>query len=137
MCAYFFLLHSCENILNLAAIAVNWQPKWIQNSMMGAFGISPNTTFQIGIYRDQSLIPIDPSGAPIDYSQSGQTIADFRVANATAVPIAVVGTTPWDSFDTNIDLSQRDSSTALRQPGFGFPFDLVSLLIPEGSRLEC
>ncbi|PVG03749.1 hypothetical protein CPB86DRAFT_305568 [Serendipita vermifera] len=106
------------------ALSVNWAPRWIQNSVMSPFGTTPNSTLGIGIYRDQSLIPIDAAGLPVNYTLPDQTIADWRVANASAVPIAVVGTTPFDSFDTQIDLSQRTAKTALRQPGFGFPFDL-------------
>jgi hypothetical protein len=52
-------------------------------------------------------------------------VYDYRVANESAIPYAIVGTSRWDSFSTDIDMGQRKIASAMRQPQWGFPFDLV------------
>ncbi|PVF99689.1 hypothetical protein CPB86DRAFT_702824, partial [Serendipita vermifera] len=47
----------------------------------------------------------------------------FRLANTSAVPVAVVGLTPLDSFSTEIDMNERTPDNTMTQPQFGFPFD--------------
>jgi hypothetical protein len=73
----------------------------------------------IGIYRDVDAFPGE---FPISYlnntnATTTTTTADsdapdpgsaymYRVDNATALPIAVIGEHVWDSFDTDIPFSQ-------------------------------
>jgi hypothetical protein len=72
------------------------------------------------------LIPVNESLSTIHVGTIND-IRGFRTANASAVPIAIIGTTPMDSFFTEIDMGQRMAASPMKQPQFGFPFDLVSL----------
>jgi hypothetical protein len=91
----------------------------VQDGQTLEFGTSDNTTWEIGVFRDEKIVPeTDPTAI-----NAGSF---YRVDNSTAVPIAVVGNDPWDSFDTDIGFEQAKRDSAWRQPLFGFPFDHVS-----------
>jgi hypothetical protein len=79
----------------------------------------------VGIFRDQDLVPVNSTYDVISPTSLDE-IWDLRIANETALPIAIVGRTQWDSFSTEIDMGQRKARNPLRQPQFGFPYDLVS-----------
>jgi hypothetical protein len=99
--------------------------KSIFNGDSDIIGEQLNETMQIGIFRDQDLVPVNQN-YEIIYPNDISEVWDFRVANASAIPIAIVGMTQWDSFPTDIDMGQRKVANPMRQPQFGFPFDLVS-----------
>jgi hypothetical protein len=94
------------------------------------FGESITRMGRAGIYRDEELVPLNSLGEvisppPSNYSQ----IRTLRVANESAVPVAIVGMSPWDSFSTEISMGQGEAAYAWKQPQFSFPFDSVSHLV--------
>jgi hypothetical protein len=60
--------------------------------------------------------------SPEDLWFSSQYV--FRVANASAPHIGVIGVNEWDSIETDISFGPKDpKASAFRQPQFGYPFD--------------
>lgn len=90
------------------------------------FGTNSSTTYAIGIWRDQRLIPEYRPGVE-DVNRTLFPLDIYTVDNTTAPPNAVVGLHPWDSFHTTIDMGQEVQESPWRQPLFGFPFDSVGL----------
>jgi hypothetical protein len=82
-----------------------------------------NYTYEIGIYRDQKLVPDDR----VNFTDPLNLGYLYRIDNETAFPTAIVGLHPWDNFNTDIDLGQAIPQNPWRQPLFGFPFDRVRL----------
>ncbi|PVG03822.1 hypothetical protein CPB86DRAFT_307669 [Serendipita vermifera] len=109
-----------DRILN-----INWALKSIYDGQSVILGERLNETMNIGIFRDQDLVPVN-STYDIIFPSTVNEIYDVRVANASAIPYAIVGMTQWDSFSTEIDMGQRKMAEPVRQPQFGFPFDLWS-----------
>ncbi|PVG03828.1 hypothetical protein CPB86DRAFT_810383 [Serendipita vermifera] len=104
---------------------INWALKSIKNGQLEVLGENMTESTLIGIFRDQNLVPVNQSYQVI-FPHTIDEIWDLRIANETAFPIAIVGRTQWDSFSTEIDMSQRKAGDPVRQPQFGFPFDLWS-----------
>jgi hypothetical protein len=105
------------------SLSISWALKSIFNGQSVVLGERLNETQAVGIFRDQDLVPVN-STYDIIFPSTVEEIYDFRVANASAVPWAIVGMTKWDSFNTDIDMGQRVAANPGRQPQFGFPFDL-------------
>ncbi|PVG03821.1 hypothetical protein CPB86DRAFT_793207 [Serendipita vermifera] len=101
---------------------VNWAIQYIQYNETGTVGSRIDKFTDIGIYRDQDLVPLNSS-----YEQfspvSVEETSDTRVSTISATPIAVVGRSRWDSFSTEIDMGQTEVGNPWKQPQFGFPFD--------------
>lgn len=64
---------------------------------------------------------------PYTHGESGELFYSqyvFRVDNATAPHVGVIGTHKWDSFDTEISFGPGDpQGSTFKQPLFGYPFD--------------
>ncbi|KAL1747221.1 hypothetical protein HDZ31DRAFT_61420 [Schizophyllum fasciatum] len=84
-------------------------------------GTDDMNTFEINIYRDLKALP-DPEVT--EYFADETTY--YRLDNTSAYRIATVGLHPWDSFDTNIDMSQAVDNDVWKQPMFGYPWDVWS-----------
>ncbi|PVG03818.1 hypothetical protein CPB86DRAFT_307328 [Serendipita vermifera] len=110
---------------NSRVLSINWALKAIQNGQTEVLGEHILGTQLVGIFRDQDLVPVNQNYDVIS-PNSLDDIWDLRIANETALPIAIVGRTQWDSFSTDIDMGQRKARNPVRQPQFGFPFDLWS-----------
>jgi hypothetical protein len=97
----------------------------IDNGTITPFGTSLDNVLEIGIFRDQALLP----DTPAHLTQINSTHPDLNVYaglsidNATAVPIAVVGRHAWDDFTTDIDLGQMLTGHAWTTPTFGYPLE--------------
>jgi hypothetical protein len=74
------------------------------------------------------LIPLD-EGFNVINPDNVYEISSLRIANESAIPIALVGAAQWDSFSTEIGMGQEELGNAWKQPQFGFPFDTVSDLM--------
>jgi len=97
----------------------------ITNGSLSPFGEDPDTLLEIGIFRDQSLIAeTEDHLAQINSTHPELSMyAGLRIDNATAVPIAIVGSHDWDNFPTDIDLGQMLTGHGWSTPSFGFPLD--------------
>jgi hypothetical protein len=85
-------------------------------------GTTNVTTVAFNIYRDVKAVLEDrPIPASVGL-EPGDII--YRVDNITQPPIAVLGTHPWDSVDTDVDFVQAAPDNAWKQPLFAYPFDV-------------
>jgi hypothetical protein len=112
----------------LTQVEISWTPKYSDvDGVTKYFGLTDESTYWIGIWRDLELIP-ETRAIPsfINTSQFNQPI--YKVDNISAPPIAQIGQHPWDNFDTEIDLGQAAQNSPRQQPQFGFPFDKVLVL---------
>lgn len=97
----------------------------MKNGDLVPLGTAPNNTWELGIYRDESLV----SETPESLNQINSThpeltsYAGMKIQNSTAVPIAVVGKHRWNSFSTDIDMGQMTVGHGWLQPAFGYPLD--------------
>ncbi|PVG03817.1 hypothetical protein CPB86DRAFT_869219 [Serendipita vermifera] len=105
-------------------LSINWVLKTVKNRRDSIIGEDLEDIMRIGIFQDQDLVPVDSNYAIV--TGNATKIWDFRVANESAIPTAIVGTSQWDSFITDIAMGQRKKANAMRQPQWGFPFDLWS-----------
>ncbi|KAL1717046.1 hypothetical protein EV715DRAFT_274517 [Schizophyllum commune] len=75
----------------------------------------------VNMYRDiQAVIDNDLTSNPV-YNPNGYIF--YQLDNTTAYPIGNVGLREWDSFDTDIDLTDVEGASVWRQPMRGYPFD--------------
>ncbi|KAI4517502.1 hypothetical protein K525DRAFT_367815 [Schizophyllum commune Loenen D] len=75
----------------------------------------------VNMYRDiQAVIDNDLTSNPV-YNPNGYIF--YQLDNATAYPVGNVGLREWDSFDTDIDLTDVEGASVWRQPMRGYPFD--------------
>lgn len=97
----------------------------VENGSLSPFGTRLDNIWEIGIFRDQSLVvDTDAHLAQINSTHPELSMyAGLRIDNSTAVPIAVVGRHEWDSFTTDIDLGQMYTGHAWLTPAFGYPLD--------------
>jgi hypothetical protein len=97
----------------------------VENGSLSPFGTRPDNIWEIGIFRDQSLVvDTDAHLAQINSAQPELSMyAGLSIDNSSAVPIAVVGRHEWDSFTTDIDLGQMYTGHAWLTPAFGYPLD--------------
>ncbi|KAI4519256.1 hypothetical protein K525DRAFT_271901 [Schizophyllum commune Loenen D] len=75
----------------------------------------------VNMYRDVQAV-IDKHLTYYDPRNTAGYIY-YQLDNATAYPIGNVGLRTWDSFDTDIDLTDVDGASVWRQPMRGYPFD--------------
>ncbi|PVG03827.1 hypothetical protein CPB86DRAFT_869225 [Serendipita vermifera] len=106
-------------------LKINWALKVIKNRRHEDIGDNATDSRLIGIFRDQDLVPVDQNYQVISPTSIG-SVWDLRIANETALPIAIVGRTQWDSFPTEIDMGQQGTVRRGRRPQYSFPFDLWS-----------
>jgi hypothetical protein len=88
-------------------------------------GTYPNLPLAVEIYRDTatSLWIWGP-----EYSPEYDTNLYYKIQNSSTPAIAVIGTTPEDSFETQISFKQASESNDItKQPLFAYPFDEVSI----------
>ncbi|PVG03816.1 hypothetical protein CPB86DRAFT_307384 [Serendipita vermifera] len=104
-------------------LSINWALKSIKDHQPSIIGENMEDIMRIGIFQDQDLVPVD-NNYTIIVTDNMDEIWDFRVANESAIPTAIVGTSQWDSFTTDISMGQRRRANAMRQPQWSFPFDL-------------
>lgn len=102
---------------------MKWALLWSQNgSDPQPFGISPEHTSPIGIYRDQSLVAEKPfvyqqiKNITESYPSDDLHFAGLRIDNETLTPTAVVGMHSWDDFYTDISLQQAIAGHAWTTP---------------------
>jgi hypothetical protein len=97
----------------------------IDNGTISPFGTSLDNIVEIGIFRDEALIPDTPAHlAQINSTHPELSVyAGLSIDNDTAVPIAVVGRHAWDGFTTDIDLGQMLTGHAWTTPTFGYPLE--------------
>jgi hypothetical protein len=84
-------------------------------------GTNENNTVAFNIYRDVKVVLEDrplPTGLVNDPEDPL-----MRIDNTTQPPIAVLGTHPWDSVDTDIDFTQAQPDDVWKQPLFAYPYD--------------
>ncbi|KAI5828393.1 hypothetical protein K523DRAFT_373676 [Schizophyllum commune Tattone D] len=75
----------------------------------------------VNMYRDiQAVIDEDLTNNSV-YNPNGYIL--YQLDNATAYPVGNVGLREWDSFDTDIDLTDVEGASVWRQPMRGYPFD--------------
>ncbi|KAL1752379.1 hypothetical protein FB107DRAFT_277768 [Schizophyllum commune] len=75
----------------------------------------------VNMYRDiQAVIDNDLTSNP-GYNPNGYIF--YQLDNTTAYPVGNVGLREWDSFDTDIDLTDVEGASVWRQPMRGYPFD--------------
>ncbi|KAL1667295.1 hypothetical protein GGF50DRAFT_86791 [Schizophyllum commune] len=75
----------------------------------------------VNMYRDiQAVIDEDLTHNSV-YNPNGYIL--YQLDNATAYPVGNVGLREWDSFDTDIDLTDVEGASVWRQPMRGYPFD--------------
>ena len=106
-------------------LAVNWSPMLIENGTITPFGTSLNNILEIGIFRDQALIP-DTNAHLAQINSTHPELSMYsglKIDNDTAVPVAVVGRHQWDDFPTDIDLGQMLTGHAWTTPTFGYPLE--------------
>jgi hypothetical protein len=88
-------------------------------------GTYPNVQLALEVYRDTatSLWIWGP-----EYIAEASTNLYYRIQNSSTPAIAVIGTTPEDSFETQISFKQASESNDItKQPLFAYPFDEVSI----------
>ncbi|PVF92384.1 hypothetical protein CPB86DRAFT_744380 [Serendipita vermifera] len=111
---------------NMRTLSISWGLRYINNGRAVPFGEDTKNTFSVGIFRDQRLTLANDT-APWEFTPNDvPNTYTFQVINKTAVPIAIVGLNPWDSFSTDIEMDQEVEAMPLTTPDFGFPFDLWS-----------
>jgi hypothetical protein len=90
-----------------------------------ANGTYPNIPSALEIYRDTATT-LWIWGEK--YNAEDSTNLWYKIQNSSTPAIAVIGTTPEDSFDTQIPFKQASESGAItKQPLFAYPFDEVSM----------
>jgi len=97
----------------------------IENGTITPFGTSLNNILEIGIFRDQALIP-DTNAHLAQINSTHPELSMYsglKIDNDTAVPVAVVGRHQWDDFPTDIDLGQMLTGHAWTTPTFGYPLE--------------
>ncbi|PVF92381.1 hypothetical protein CPB86DRAFT_819688 [Serendipita vermifera] len=109
---------------NTRTLSIKWTLEYVYKNQTFPLATHLNETFRIGIFPDQLLVPVDEDYHVIYPDTPDVKTHDFRIANASARPIAIVGATPMDSFLTEIDMGQRKIANPMTQPNLGFPFDL-------------
>ncbi|KAG8834166.1 hypothetical protein FRC17_009426 [Serendipita sp. 399] len=116
------------------ALTVTWSGLYVSDNKtakLGDWDDEENSWIAddgIEVYRDVSAKPF-----VVDYMYQEETpngivnhtipLVSYKVDNATAKPIGVIGMHPWDSFDTEITFTQRVPGNAWLQPLLGYPFD--------------
>ncbi|PVG03820.1 hypothetical protein CPB86DRAFT_869221 [Serendipita vermifera] len=101
---------------------INWALDWKFSYRAGTIGDEIYKVTDIGIYRDQDLVPVNSSYERFS-PNSVDEIFDTRVSNVSATPIMILGLNPWESFSTEIDMKQQEIGSPWTQPQLGFPFD--------------
>jgi hypothetical protein len=92
-----------------------------------ANGTYPNVPRAFEIYRDTAttLWIWGP-----EYVADGATNLYYKIQNSSTAAIAVIGTTPEDSFDTQIPFKQAsESNDVTKEPLFAYPFDEVRYIL--------
>ncbi|KIM25664.1 hypothetical protein M408DRAFT_25991 [Serendipita vermifera MAFF 305830] len=87
----------------------------------------------IGIFREQSLVPERPATEKILEEQAPNMFTGWRVDNATAIPIAIVGKHYYDTFSTEILMNYPGSLQTAETTGL-YPFEEVLTCIAGFSR---
>ena len=98
----------------------------INRGVLTSFGNTPENIWEIGIYRDQSLVldtPAHINQIETNFPNLTMYSSGLRIDNSTAVPIGVVGRHPWDSVATDVDMGQLAAGHGWLQPSFGYPLD--------------
>ncbi|KAI5888308.1 uncharacterized protein SCHCODRAFT_02601887 [Schizophyllum commune H4-8] len=75
----------------------------------------------VNMYRDIQAVIDETLTNDSVYNPNGYIF--YQLDNATAYPIGNVGLREWDSFDTDIDLTDVEGASVWRQPMRGYPFD--------------
>jgi hypothetical protein len=86
-------------------------------------GTSPNIAWPIEVYRDTpTTVWITGSGSFYDPGA-----LQYKITNSSIPPIAVIGMTEDDSFDTSISFKQEaEKNNIWKLPLFAYPYDMVS-----------
>ncbi|KAG8832260.1 hypothetical protein FRC17_001657 [Serendipita sp. 399] len=114
---------------NLRILTVSWSLSYVDtdNTTLRPLGDNEDTGYPVNLYRDARVVP---EKRPLS-AAANQTIANWgvgppthRIDNATLAPVGVLGSRPWDNFDTQIDFAQAFEEDSWRQPLFGYPFDV-------------
>jgi hypothetical protein len=88
-----------------------------------ANGTFPNIVRPLEIYRDTATTAWIWNDTYVSEDQ-----LSYRIHNSSTIPIAVIGMTPEDSFETQISFRQgSESNDITKQPLFAYPFDEVSI----------
>jgi hypothetical protein len=86
-------------------------------------GTFPNIAWPMEIYRDTPTT-VWVTGPSIYYNPG---TLKYKITNSSIRPIAVIGMTEDDSFDTTISFKQAaEKNDIWRLPLFSYPYDVVS-----------
>ncbi|KAG8812473.1 hypothetical protein FRC19_003113, partial [Serendipita sp. 401] len=110
------------------ALTVTWSGLYVNNSKEVPVDLGNAEDPKSAVYSDGIEIYRDLSSGPYNASylwDDGYTYWEwaYKIDNATAKPIGVIGMHPWDSFDTDITFTQRYQKNAWAQPLLGYPLD--------------
>ncbi|KAG8846429.1 hypothetical protein FRB91_000824 [Serendipita sp. 411] len=127
---YIMLKGSLVNFdVDKRTLAVSWSGLYGPNNSTdpvefadSANPASPKFPDGIEIYRDVSSVLYNATYFD-DVENVTSSVWAYQVDNRTAKHIGVIGVHSWDSFDTDIQFTQRYARNAWLQPLLGYPFD--------------
>jgi hypothetical protein len=101
------ILFATMPIFKIFYSAVSWSLVTVdsENNTV-AMGATNDTAHPFNIYRDVKAVP-ETRQSPIS-NVTFDPSEWYRIDNATAVPIAVLGLHDWDGVDTDIDFTQAE-----------------------------
>lgn len=101
-------------------LTVQWSTVYIADDgdTFQDMGTDDDHTLEINVYRDIQGIP-DPETTELLHDETMY----YKLDNTSAYRFGTVGLHPWDSFDTDIDMTQAVENDVWKQPMFGYPWD--------------